>query len=123
MNGSAACTTFGVIAVTITRRTAVWRGGSSSPSSRSSDGTSTPGAFIPDALENVSVSRSTARVFGVARDVPQPAGHGRDRSLVAQISEQRPRRPGIAAASNGSNTAACYRVAPSGQCGRARPGR
>ena len=61
MNGSAACTTFGVMAVTITRRTAVWRGGSSSPRSRSSGGTSTPGAFIPDAFEKVSVSRRTSR--------------------------------------------------------------
>jgi hypothetical protein len=61
MNGSAACTTFGVRAVTITRRTAVCWGGSSSPRMRSSNGTSTPGAFIPDAFENASVSRSTPR--------------------------------------------------------------
>ncbi len=61
MNGSVACTSLGASAVTITRRTSVWRGGSSSPSSRSSNGTSTPGAFMPVAFENECVSRSTAR--------------------------------------------------------------
>ena len=61
MKCSAACTTLGVSAVTITRRTAECRGGSSSPRMRSSNGTYTPGAFIPVALEKASVSRSAAR--------------------------------------------------------------
>ncbi len=61
MNGSAAWTTLGVSAVTMTRRTGVWRGGSSSPRIRSSKGTSTPCAFIPVAFENASVSRNASR--------------------------------------------------------------
>ena len=54
-------TTFGVRAVTMMRRTAAWRGGSSSPRRRSSIGTSMPGAFMPFALEKAVVSRSTSR--------------------------------------------------------------
>ena len=61
MKCSAARTTFGVRAVTITRRTAVCLGGSSSPRMRSSNGTSTPGAFMPVALEKAPVSRSASR--------------------------------------------------------------
>ncbi len=61
MNGSAAWTTFGVRAVTMTRRTAVCCGGSSSPRIRSSSGISTPGAFMPDAFENAWASRSASR--------------------------------------------------------------
>ena len=60
MKCSAACTTLGVSAVTITRRTDVCWGGSSSPSIRSSNGISTPGSFIPEAFENDVVSRRTA---------------------------------------------------------------
>ena len=45
----------------MTRRTSVWFGGSSSPSVRSSTGTTTPGALNPWALEKPSVSRNNRR--------------------------------------------------------------
>ncbi len=82
--------TFGVSAVTITRRTAVCRGGSSSPSRRSSVGITTPGALNPDAFENVALSRSRARTLRVACDVVHPARDGSDRGRGPQLLQQRP---------------------------------
>ena len=46
---------------TITRRTGVCNGGSSSPRSRSSAGITTPGSLNPDAFEYDVTSRSTSR--------------------------------------------------------------
>ena len=89
MNGSASWTTLGVKAVTITRRTRLCSGGSSSPRMRSSNGITTPGAFIPEAFENdVGITQHRATRI-VLRHVRHPAGDRRDRALLAQLAQQR----------------------------------
>ena len=97
MNGSAPCTIVGVSAVTITRRTSECSGGSSSPRMRSSNGITTPGAFIPDAFENDVVSRMTARHSAQRVTYGSPPATAATGLASRSAAEQRPRFLALAA--------------------------